>query len=52
MWLRAVRRCQWIGEFRYATLRVEQSGKELAADLGEHGDQPFIERIDGTRYYG
>ena len=30
---------------------VEQSGKELA-DLGEDGDQPFMERIHGTRYYG
>jgi len=31
--------------------RIEQSGKELA-DLGEDGDQPFRERIHGTRYYG
>jgi hypothetical protein len=31
--------------------RIEQSGKELA-DLGEDGDQPFMERIHGTRYYG
>ena len=30
---------------------VEQSGKELA-DLGEDGDQSFMERIHGTRYYG
>ena len=30
---------------------VEQSGKELA-DLGEDGDQPFMEQIHGTRYYG
>ena len=29
----------------------EQSGKELA-DLGEDRDQPFMERIHGTRYYG
>ncbi len=31
--------------------RIEQSGKELA-DLGEYGDQPLMERIHGTRYYG
>ncbi len=31
--------------------RIEQSGKELA-DLGEDGDQPFMEWIHGTRYYG
>ena len=30
---------------------VEQSGKELA-DLGGDRDQPFMERIHGTRYYG
>ncbi len=30
---------------------VEQSGKELA-DLGEDRDQPLMERIRGTRYYG
>ena len=34
-----------------ARRRIEQSGKELA-DLGEDGDQPFMERIHGTRYYG
>ncbi len=31
--------------------RIEQPGEELA-DLGEDGDQPFMERIHGTRYYG
>jgi uncharacterized protein DUF2637 len=31
--------------------RIEQSGKELA-DLGEDGDQPFMERVHDTRYYG
>jgi hypothetical protein len=31
--------------------RIEQSAKELA-DPGEDGDQPFMERIHGTRYYG
>ena len=31
--------------------RIEQAGKELA-DLREDGDQPFMERIHGTRYYG
>ena len=30
---------------------IEQSGKELA-DLGEDGDQPLMERIHDTRYYG
>jgi hypothetical protein len=30
--------------------RIEQSGKDLA-DPGEDGDQPFMERIHGTRYY-
>jgi hypothetical protein len=40
------------GEFQGGGgLGVEVSGKELA-DLGEDGDQPFMERIHGTRYYG
>ena len=31
---------------------VRRSGGRLVARFGEDGDQPFMERIHGTRYYG